>query len=353
MDTFDYTGSPARIIFGVGAVDRIGEAIRELGCSRAVLLSTPFQAEAAKQLAAEIGPEIAGVYENATMHTPTDVTDEAMQVVRGLDADCTVAFGGGSTTGLGKAIAYRTDLPQVVVPTTYAGSEVTPILGQTEDGVKTTLKDARVLPEVVVYDPALTVSLPGKMTVNSALNAMAHAVEALYAQDRNPISSLMAEAGIKALLEALPVLHDDPADMEARSTALYGAWLCGSVLGTVGMALHHKLCHTLGGTFNLPHAETHAVILPHATAFNAKAVPDLLAPIAETLGAGEPGRGLFDYAASIGAPQSLADLGMPEDGIGRAADLAVKNPYWNPRAFGRDDIYSIVEAAWHGRPPAV
>ena len=209
-----------------------------------------------------------------------------------------------------------------------------------------------MLPEVVIYDPALTTSLPISMTVTSALNAIAHAVEALYARDRNPISSLMAAEGIKAMIGALPEIRKDPKDLDARAEALYGAWLCGSVLGTVGMALHHKLCHTLGGTFDLPHAQTHAVILPHAAAFNAAEVPELLKPVADALGVEMPGLGLFDYAKSLGAPTTLAELGMPEDGIDQAADLAVANPYWNPRDIERPLIRRLIEKAYHGIPPA-
>jgi maleylacetate reductase len=203
----------------------------------------------------------------------------------------------------------------------------------------------------VIYDPELTYGLPAGMTVTSALNAMAHAAEALYARDRNPISSLMAAEGLRALIAALPVLRETPTDPEGRAGALYGAWLCGSVLGSVGMALHHKLCHVLGGTFDLPHAETHAVILPHAVAFNEAAVPDLLAPLAKALGTERAGQGLHAYAASIGAPMTLKEIGMPEDGIDRAADQAVANPYWNPRAFDRAEIRRLIENAYHGRTP--
>ncbi len=349
---FDFTGNPARIIFGAGSSGNIGDVVASLGCARALVLSTPHQSVDAGALAANLGDLAAGTFAGAAMHTPIDVTENAMQVVAETGADCTVALGGGSTTGLGKAIALRTDLPQIVIPTTYAGSEVTPILGQTEDGVKTTLKDPRVLPEVVVYDPELTYSLPAAMTVTSALNAMSHAVEALYAKDRNPMSSLMAAEGIRALVRALPAILETPGNAEARADALYGAWLCGSVLGAVGMALHHKLCHTLGGTFDLPHAETHSVILPHVVAFNAAAVPEQLRPLADALGVEKPGLGLFEYARSLGAPTTLKELGMPQDGIDRAADLAVANPYWNPRDIERPLIRRLIEKAYHGIEPA-
>jgi maleylacetate reductase len=351
MKAFELKVNPARIVFGAGAIGRTGEMIRQLGCSRALILSTPHQKAEAGKLAASLGDLAAGVYANATMHTPVEVTENALEVFRQSGADCTVAYGGGSTTGLGKALAYRTDLPQIAIPTTYAGSEVTPILGQTEAGRKTTMSDARILPEVVIYDPELTYGLPIGLTVTSALNAMAHAVEGLYARERNPITSLMAAEGLRALIGALPVLRKTPADPEGRAGALYGAWLCGTVLGSVGMALHHKLCHVLGGTFDLPHAETHAVILPHAVAFNEAAVPDLLSPLAKGLGTERAGPGLHTYAASIGAPMTLKELGMPEDGIDLAADQAVANPYWNPRAFDRTDIRKLIENAYHGRTP--
>ena len=351
MESFELRVNPARIVFGAGTIGRTSEMIRQLGCSRALILSTPHQKTEAEKLAASLGDLAAGVYANATMHTPVEVTEDALAAFRESGADCTVAYGGGSTTGLGKALAYRTDLPQIAIPTTYAGSEVTPILGQTEAGRKTTVSDPKILPEVVIYDSELTYGLPAGMTVTSALNAMAHAAEGLYARDRNPITSLMAAEGLRAMIAALPVLRETPSDPEGRAGALYGAWLCGTVLGSVGMALHHKLCHVLGGTFDLPHAETHAVILPHAIAFNEAAVPDLLSPLAKALGTERAGQGLHAYAASIGAPMTLKELGMPEDGIDRAADQAVANPYWNPRAFDRADIRKLIESAYHGRTP--
>jgi maleylacetate reductase len=279
------------------------------------------------------------------------VTERAMQAVRDSGADCTVALGGGSTTGLGKAIALRTDLPQIVIPTTYAGSEATPILGETRDGLKTTQKSPKILPEVIVYDVDLTLTLPPGLSATSGMNAIAHAVEGLYTQDANPIVSLMAEEGIRALGLALPRIVRDPGDREARSDALYGAWLCGVVLGSVGMALHHKLCHTLGGTFDLPHAETHTVVLPHAAAYNAPAAPEAMARVARALGVKEATTGLYDLAKGLGAPIALKDIGMPEAGLDRAADLAVANPYWNPRPIERDGIRALLDDAFWGRRP--
>jgi alcohol dehydrogenase class IV len=262
-----------------------------------------------------------------------------------------VAIGGGSTTGLAKAIALTSGLPIVAIPTTYAGSEMTPIWGLTEGGVKKTGRDVRVLPKTVIYDPSLTSSLPVALSVTSGINAIAHCVEALYSRDANPIISLIAEEGIRALGGGLPEVAKQPGNMDARSRALYGAWLAGVSLGAVGMALHHKLCHTLGGTFNLPHAETHTVVLPHAVAYNAASAPEAMNRIAAALGASPAAEGLYDLAVSLGAPVSLQALGMRRQQLDQAADLAVQNPYYNPRPVTREGIRSLLENAFEGRRP--
>ena len=350
IGSFSYSGSPAQVSFGYGTIATLGTWLQKLGKTRALVLTTPQLETEARARAERLGPTAVGVFAGAVMHTPVEVTERAVATVVELGADCLVALGGGSTTGLGKAIAYRTDLIQIAIPTTYAGSEATPILGQTEGGRKTTIRDPKILPEVIIYDPELTLGLPIGMTVTSGLNAIAHAAEGLYAQDRNPISSLMATEGLRALNAALPVLTGEPKDRDARAEALYGAWLCGTVLGTVGMSLHHKICHTLGGSFDLPHAETHAVMLPHTIGFNAGAVPELLEPVASIFG-GKPGQALFDFAGRLGAPKSLAELGMAAADLDRAADIAMQSPYWNPRPFDRSAIRSMLEDAWQGRRP--
>jgi maleylacetate reductase len=348
---FSYAGSPARIVFGEGKSHEAADWLRKAGRSRALVLSTPHQKADAEKLAESLGGLAVGVFAGAAMHTPVEVTDQAMKVVADTGADSVVSLGGGSTTGLGKAIAYRVDLLQLVIPTTYAGSEVTNILGQTEGGKKTTVRDARILPEIVIYDPTLTLGLPVAMSVTSGLNAMAHAVEGLYAEDRNPISSLMAVEGLKAFATSLPAVVTEPKGIEARAQALYGAWLCGTVLGAVGMSLHHKICHVLGGSFDMPHAETHAVMLPHAAGFNAAAAKEQLAPVAEIFG-GSIGGGLWDFAKSLGAPLTLRELGLAEADLDHAAGIAVQNPYSNPRPIDRASIRALFQAAWEGSRPS-
>ncbi|WCK01707.1 maleylacetate reductase [Agrobacterium tumefaciens] len=350
MQPFVYMAAPARIVFGTGSSADVAEEIRRLGLSRALVLSTPQQKGDAEALAARLGRLAAGVFSDAAMHTPVEVTKNAVEAYRAAGADCVVALGGGSTTGLGKAIALRTGAAQIVIPTTYAGSEVTPILGQTENGVKTTMRGLEILPEVVIYDAELTLGLPVSISMTSGLNAMAHAAEALYARDRNPIASLMALEGLRAMIEALPAVRVAPQDIGARETALYGAWLCGTVLGAVGMSLHHKLCHTLGGSLDLPHAETHAVLLPHTIAYVEEAVPDLLAPLAALVG-GRAGAGLFDFAARLGAPSSLAALGVGADDLDPMAELATSNPYWCPRPIEKTAIRDLLQRAFEGVRP--
>jgi maleylacetate reductase len=351
MDAFLYSPLPARVIFGFGTIARVGEEMERLGCKRALVLATPQQAESAANLAARLQGKSVGVFARAAMHTPIEVTNQAMGFVRENIVDCLVGLGGGSTTGLGKAIALRTDLPQIVIPTTYAGSEATPILGETVDGKKTTQRSAKILPEVIIYDVDLTMTLPPLLTVTSGMNAIAHAVEALYAQDANPVTSLLAEEGIRSLGQALPAITHSSNDREARSRALYGAWLCGTCLGTAGMALHHKICHVLGGSFDLPHAETHTIILPHVIAYNLPAAKTALARAAQALGVGNAARGLFELPRRLHAPKTLRDIGMNENRLDQAADLAVSSQYWNPRAVVRDEIRQLLDDAFHGREP--
>jgi maleylacetate reductase len=351
MNPFTYAAQPSRVIFGAGSLSQLGREIELLGAKRALVLSTPEQVDAAQRVADMLGDRVAGIFPKAVMHVPIESAREARDEAKRLGADCAVAIGGGSTTGLGKAIALDSGLPILCIPTTYAGSEMTSIYGLTEGGVKKTGRDARVLPRTVIYDPELTLTLPLAMTVTSALNAIAHAAEGLYAFDGNPIVALMAEEGIRACAAALPRLAVDARDLDARGDALYGAWLCGTVLGAVSMGLHHKLCHTLGGSFNLPHAEVHTVILPHALAYNATQASRAMAHVARALGTRDAAQGAFDLAARHGAATSLRAIGMTEDGLDRAADLAAQNQYPNPRPLERAALRALLQRAFDGEPP--
>lgn len=339
---FNYTALPTRVIFGRGRLSEAASEAKRLGMTMPLVLTTPNQTSIGSLLAQSVG---GAHWAGAAMHTPVSETERALAYFHERKADGVISLGGGSSTGLGKAIAFRTDCPQLAIPTSYAGSEMTNILGETADGLKTTKRDARIQPEAVIYDPDLLDTLPDKFAATSGMNAIAHAVEGLYAVDGNPVVSLMAEEGIRALASALPrgkAGHDE---------ALYGAWLCGAVLGSAAMALHHKLCHVLGGTFDLPHAETHTVILPHATAYNASGSAAAMHRIARALGATNAAQGLYDLAKSLGTPLTLKDLGMPEAGLDKAADIAVSNPYPNPRKLERSAIRHLLDDAFHGRRP--
>jgi maleylacetate reductase len=352
MQDFQYTSLPTRVLFGFGTIEKVGNELNALGCSRAFVLSDPHHAKgAAARLMQVLGDHGRKLSTDAVMHTPVEVTERVMTDLAASKADCLVALGGGSTIGLSKALALRTDLPQIVVPTTYAGSEATPVLGETRKGEKSTMRSMKVLPEVIVYDVELTYGLPPAMSLVSGINAIAHAVEALYAKDGNPVTSSLAEQGIAALGRALPLIVADPADRDARADALFGAWASGSCLGTVGMSLHHKLCHVLGGSFGLPHAETHTVILPHAVAYNAPAAPAAIVRAARALGADHAAQALFDLASENGAPTSLREIGMRESDLDEAAAAAVASPYWNPRPIERDAIRTLLDDAFNGRRP--
>ncbi|HSO47301.1 MAG TPA: maleylacetate reductase [Rhizobiaceae bacterium] len=346
---FVFAGITTRVVFGRGTLAKARAEVERLGHSRALVLSTPQQEAQARALCSQLGETCAGVFTGAAMHTPVEVTEKALAAYKESGASAVVSLGGGSTTGLGKAIAVRTGADQLVIPTTYAGSEMTDILGETKGGEKTTRRDPAIRPETVIYDVDLTLSLPARMTVTSALNAIAHAVEALYAPDGNPVIDLMCASALLSFRDALPVLVDRPGDVDARSRMLYGAWLCSTALGQVSMALHHKICHTLGG-FGLDHADTHAVMIPHTAGFNGQAVPELLAPVSAAFG-GTPGAALHDFARSLGAPVTLRELGLAESDLDRAADLATKNPYANPRPFDRTKIRQLLEDAYNGTRP--
>lgn len=351
MYDFIYTGLTSRVVFGLDSVKHIEREVEMLRVSRALVLCTPEQTGQAEMVAGLLGKRCAGIHPGAVMHVPIESARAAVAEAARLGADCAVAIGGGSTVGLGKAIALESSLPVIAIPTTYAGSEMTPIYGITDNGVKRTGRDSRVLPRVVLYDPRLSASLPADISCVSGLNAIAHAAEGLYAQESNPVIALMAEEGIRALAKGLRKLRQAPDDTDARSDCLYGAWLCGSVLGQVGMALHHKLCHTLGGSYNLPHAQTHAIVLPHALAYNRAAAPEAMQRIALALGSNDAAQGVFALARELGVPAGLKDVGMRQDDLDQACETALANPYWNPRPVEAAPLRQLLQRAWAGQPP--
>ncbi|MEU3518007.1 maleylacetate reductase [Streptomyces sp. NPDC006654] len=343
----------ARVVFRAGAaLTATAEEARRLGLRRLLVLSGERGADTARAVADSLGPACAGLHTGARMHVPVAVADRGVEVARAAGADGCVAVGGGSAIGLGKAIALRTGLPLIAVPSTYAGSEMTPVWGLTEHGAKRTGRDPVVLPRSVVYDPELTLSLPVPLSVTSGINALAHAVEALYAPDGSPLVALMAEEAVRAMADALPAIAAAPDSLPARSRALYGAWLCGACLGATTMGLHHKLCHVLGGTFGLPHAETHTVVLPYALAFNAPAAPRAIAAVGRALGTDDVPGAVRDLGVRLGAPRSLAELGLKEADLPVAAEQVAGQAYANPRPVTAEDALAVLRAAYQGRAPS-
>ncbi|KQP44597.1 maleylacetate reductase [Pseudorhodoferax sp. Leaf274] len=352
VQAFTFQSHAQRVLFGAGTLQRTAPELDAIGAHKAIVLCTPHQRAQAEQVAALLGGRAAGIFDAAVMHVPIETAREARRFAAQHGADCAVAIGGGSTVGLGKAIAFDSGLPILAIPTTYAGSEMTPIYGLTEAGIKRTGRDLRVLPRTVIYDPQLTLALPVRMSVVSGINAIAHAAEGLYAADGNPVASLLAEEGIAALGRALPAIRRDAGDVQARADALYGTWLCGKVLGSVGMGLHHKLCHTLGGSFNLPHAETHTIVLPHVLAYNAGAAAHAMQRIARALDATDAAQAVYALARDNGAPLALKDIGLQAGDLDRACAIALANEYPNPRPVEAKALRQLLQNAFDGAPPA-
>jgi alcohol dehydrogenase class IV len=351
---FNYKALPINVHFGQGRAKETKNILKEYNFASVLIITTPEQEADGQKLAEQLGELCVGVYPKAVMHVPVEVAEQAILEADKLKVDCCLALGGGSTIGLAKAIALKTSIPIVAIPTTYAGSEMTTVYGLTENRLKTTGKDLKVLPKVVIYDPELTLTLPAKISACSGMNAMAHAVEALYAQDKNPIISLMALESIRSLKDALPIIVQDPHNIEAREKATYGAWLAGICLGSVGMAIHHKICHTLGGTYNLPHAEAHAISLAYSVHYNRNADIEAMTQLAQALGGTDHqqvGNLIYELNQKLNIPLALKDIGLPKEGLQTVAKIVCDSPYYNPRAYDYAELEQLMQRAYQGLPP--
>lgn len=348
MTSFVSESGASRVVFGNGTFAQLPIELERLGGRRAVLVSTPGRGSLTHRAREMIGNRFAAQFDDAVIHVPDHVAGTARNVALAVHADCLISLGGGSAIGVAKAVALATGIPIIAVPTTYSGSEMTPIWGRTSHGQKQTGRDARVQPRVVIYDPELTLDLPAGVSSASGMNALAHCIEALYAVDATAASTKAAIRGIELLSKSLPLIVADPGALPAREAALEGAWLAGSALGSVQMALHHKLCHTLGGAFDLPHAEIHAVLLPYTASFNRQAAADAMQLAAGALGAADAPTALLELERQIGTPLSLEEIGMRESDIDHSADLAVERQYPNPRPITKSEIRELLAAAFCG-----
>jgi len=355
IQPFVYESLPSRVVFGAGRRRELPAEVDALGGTRVFLITDPASAAVGDECEALLGACVAHRWRDVVQHVPVDLAERARAQVDAVRADLVVCFGGGSSTGLAKAIALSHRLPILAVPTTYAGSEQTSIYGLTGGRHKQTGKDPIVLPRTVVYDAELTVGLPTHVTGPSAFNALAHSVEALWTRGANPVTSALALEGVRAIHSSLADVMADPTDVPARSMLLYGAYLSGIALGSTSTGLHHKLCHVLGGTFNLVHADAHSVVLPHAVAFNGSVLPDEMARLADAMGApgGDPAAALWDLAVASHVPTTLASLGLARDDLPEAARRAAAEIGDNPRPVTEADLLGLLEAAFDGIRPSV
>lgn len=347
--THETLGQRVRFASGEAAAALAAE-VELLGAERLMVLAAPAEAEVARRVTAEL--PVAVVHDEVVMHVPVAVAERARTVAAEHDVDLLVSIGGGSTTGLAKAVALTTGTPVVAVPTTYAGSEATDVWGLTDDGTKTTGVDARVLPRTVVYDATLTLSLSVDLSVASGLNALAHCVDSLWAPRADPINAALASEGIRALASGLPRVVDDGTDLDGREEALFGAYLAAVAFASAGSGLHHKICHVLGGRYDLPHAATHAVVLPHVLALNGPAAPEAERRIATALGATTARQGLEDLRTTLGAPRALRDHGLREDQLDDAvAAILPVVPDSNPLEVTPEALRRLLHDAWEGTTP--
>ncbi len=344
---------PGRVVFGPDKLDAVEEEISRVGARHVLLIAGGSARPAGDRAAARLGPRLAGRWTEVLGHVPVELAQRARAECSRLGADCLVSIGGGAAVGLAKAIALSRGIPIVAVPTTYAGSEVTQVWGLTEGSRKTTGRSAAVLPRTVIYDPVLTLGLPAGVTASSGMNAMAHCVEAVYAPGANPVTTLLARDSIRTLAASLPALVTDPLDLGARCAALYAAYLAGTAMAEAGTGLHHTICHVLGGMYNLPHADLHAVLLPHTVAFIETRHPAALSGVAGALGGGSAGSALYDLAARLGVAISLRQLGLSPDQLAAAvpqvAAAAADHAAAPPTAA---DVGAILDHALAGRRPA-
>lgn len=350
---FDHISLGQRVLFGShDAAKHLATEISRHKPKRVMVIASESEVSLAQKVTSDI--DVAVMHSDVVMHVPIATADHARAVATDQLIDLIVSVGGGSTTGLAKAVALTTGLPILAVPTTYAGSEATNVWGLTEDGRKTTGVDDRVLPKTVIYDAALTLSLPVELSIASGLNGMAHCIDSMWGPKADPINAAIAAEGIRALAIGLPQIATSPQSLPGRERALYGAYLSAVAFASAGSGLHHKICHVLGGTFDLPHAQTHATVLPYVLAFNAPAAPEAADRIASAFGTSQALAGLQTLRTQVNAPRALADYGFTAEGISTAVELILSNvPANNPREVTSENLTELLTAALHGDDPAV
>lgn len=355
MQPFTHVGMPCRVVHGAGRVAALAAEIEALDARRVMFCCTARRVGEVEKLAATLGDRFAGICDAAKIFVPIEAVETGRAMAADLEADCLVSYGGGTAVGLAKAIALEFGMPFISIVTTYSGSETTALQGIIgRDGVRTNYRDDRMLARTLIYDPELTLDLPLDVSIASGFNSIAHAVSSYLGKDANPVADMYSETGIRVMSDALVRLARNPADIDARSAALHGAWLCGMTLMSSGTTIHHKIVHVLGGGFNLPHGPTHAIVLPHSTGYNRDAAPSAMRGIARAFGdeTADAPRALFDLLGKSRAAEGLKQLGLPEAALDEAADRIMIDRYFNLRAYDRTAIRTLLQDAWEGRPPA-
>jgi maleylacetate reductase len=344
------SGAP-RVVFGRGSVAQVSEEVDRIGAQRVLLFGNPGRAGIQRMLASTPEPHVVGIVDRAQEHVPVHLAEQAAKRAAALNADLLLPVGGGSAIGTAKAVARRTGLRILAVPTTYSGSEMTPIWGETEDQVKVTGRDCAVVPRTVVYDPDLSESMPADLRATSGLNALAHCAEAVYDRDCSPLIKLAAVEGAGALARGLRGRRDAPADANAAEDILYGAWLAGVALAGASMGLHHKLCHVLGGQQRLPHGGLHSVLLPYVLDYQEPAAAGLLDRFTAAIGHGSAAGAVWDLGRRLGTPSSLSAIGFQRSGIQDVIDAVMAAPPRGPRSIEPGALRELLECAALGLPP--
>lgn len=352
LNSFTYETLPIRVLFGPGYASGsvLAEEVKRLDAKRILLITSTRRRKETELLTLVIKDKIVGVYDQVRLHVPFGLVKQGCDTALQLQADCLLSVGGGSSTGMAKAIARDTGLPIICIPTTYAGSEMTPVWGITNNAIKKTGRSLKVLPKTVIYDVNLTMDLAKTISSPSAINALAHCIASVFASNGNPITSLIALEGISSLVAGVKDINKNLSDKKGRDRLLYGAYLAGSVFAITGSGVHHKFCHVLGGSYDLPHAELHSILLPYTTAILADVNPDLAKKIASTLAVDDLPESLYQLDRDIGIPVSLSDIGMDPSKLGEAVNLcfAAVPEYLN---VSREKVHKLLNAALLGKSP--
>jgi maleylacetate reductase len=384
MSEFRLVTYAREIISGPGRTAQLAGAVEQFGWQRLMLCTSPSLTRAGQVEAVQtaLGPKLVVIYDRTQPHVLDNQLAEALALAAANRPDAIIGLGGGSPIGMAKAVSMALEeqqtgrlprstfpteqplLPVIAIPTTYAGSEMTPVYGVTHhsNGTqrKITVRDARVAPKLVIYDPLLTLDLPPQVTASSGINALAHCIEALYSISRNPMATVAAVGGIQRITAALPDCTRDGADLEARTEMLVGSHLAALALASTAMGLHHGLCHVLGGSANVSHGIANSIILPHAMRFNLDATSPQLALVAGAMGIALSGQSdqaaaqaaidrVSDFICQLGLPQHLQDAGVIHSQLPQLAQLALQSSavQANPRPItDAAQIEAVLRAAW-------